>query len=269
MKIGIIAGSGNFPLLIAKQNKNAFILCIDDHSVSQDFKNKSKNVSLLNPDMWIEILKKEGVTHIVLAGKINRPNIKHEFLNQNAKILLKEISILGDNAAVNIIEKFFVKNNFIILPIKSVIKKCFFSKGFHVKKDIPSDLKDYIMKTAKLGIKLLNTLSEFDVGQSVIVSSNFVYAIEGPEGTDQMIERAGLLSSNELHTHNFGPVLIKIPKSRQNKNFDLPVIGIETVKNCLKFGFSSIVVCSNGTLILDYIEVFKYIKQKNICIYAI
>jgi len=269
MKIGIIAGSGHFPLFIAKQNKNAFVLCIENHSNSQNFKNKSKNVSLLNPDMWIEILKSENITHIVLAGKINRPKITNEELNENAKALISKISILGDNSAVNIIEKFFKKFGFKILPIESVVNNCFFSKGFHLETNISFKLKEYIKKSTNLGVNLLNVLSKYDIGQSAVVSADLVYAIEGPEGTDSMIDRAGLLSFNNLNLHDYGPVLIKIPKENQNRDIDLPVIGIETVKKCLKLGFSSIVVSSDGTLILDYNEVIKYIKQKQFCIYAI
>ena len=269
MRIGIVAGSGYFPLFIAKQNKNAFVLCIDGHSNSQNFENKSMNVSLLNPDMWIETLKNEDITHIVFAGKINRPNIKNKLLNENAKALISQISTLGDNSAVNIIESFFKKFGFKILPIASVVDNCFFPKGFYCETKISIKLKEYIKKSTKLGVDLLNVLSKFDVGQSVVVSEDFVYAIEGPEGTDSMIERASLLGLNNLNLHNYGPVLIKIPKINQNKYIDLPVIGIETVKKCLKLGFSSIVVSSDGTLILDYDEVIKYIKQKQFCIFAI
>ena len=269
MRIGIVAGSGHFPLFIAKQNKNAFVLCIEGHSNSQNFENKSKNVSLLNPDMWIEILKKEDITHIVFAGKINRPHIKNKLLNENAKALISQISTLGDNSTVNIIESFFKKFGFKILPIVTVVDNCFFPKGFHYETKMSIKLKQYIKKSSKLGVDLLNVLSKFDIGQSVVVSSDFVYAIEGPEGTDSMIERAGLLSINNLNMYNYGPVLIKIPKINQNKYIDLPVIGIETVKKCLKLGFSSIVVSSDGTLILDYDEVIKYIKQKQFCIFAI
>ena len=269
MKIGIIAGSGHFPLFIAKQNKNAFVLCIENHSNSQNFKNKSINVSLLNPDMWIEILKNEDVTHIVFAGKINRPKMIYENLNENAKALISQISILGDNSAVNIIEKFFKKFGFEILPIQSVVNNCFFSKGFHLEKNISIKFMEYIKKSTNLGVSLLNVLSKFDFGQSVVVSADIVYAIEGPEGTNAMIDRAGLLSFNNLNLHDYGPILIKIPKVNQNKAIDLPVIGVETVKKCLKSGFSSIVVSSEGTLIMDYNEVIKYIKQKQFCIYSI
>ena len=31
MKIAIVAGSGNFPIQIAKENPDAFVLCIEDH----------------------------------------------------------------------------------------------------------------------------------------------------------------------------------------------------------------------------------------------
>ena len=269
MKIGIVAGSGYFPLLIAKQNKNAFVLCIDDHSYSQNFKNKSTSVSLLNPDIWIEILKNENVTHLVFAGKINRPKIINEQLNENARDLINQISFLGDNSAINIIENFFKKFGFKILPIESVLNNCFFSKGFHLETNISVKFMEYIKKSATLGINLLNDLSKYDVGQSVVVSADFIYGIEGPEGTDTMIDRAGLLSFNNLNLHVYGPVLIKIPKVNQNKAIDLPVIGIETVKKCLKLGFSSIVVSSVGTLILDYNEVIKYVKKKQFCIYSI
>ena len=269
MKIGIIAGSGHFPLLIAQQNKNAFVLCIDDHSNSKNFKNKSSNVSLLNPDMWIEILKNENVTHIVFAGKINRPKMINEHLNENAKALISQISILGDNSAINIIEKFFKKFGFEILPIGSVVNNCFFSKGFYLETNMSTKFMEYIKKSTNLGVNLLNVLSKYDFGQSVVVSADLVYAIEGPEGTNSMVDRAGLLSSNNLNLNDYGPVLIKIPKVNQNKAIDLPVIGIETVKKCLKVGFSAIVVSSDGTLIIDCNEIIKYIKQKQFCIYSI
>ena len=41
MKIAIIAGSGDFPIQIAKENPDAFVLCIEDHSSTNKFKNNS------------------------------------------------------------------------------------------------------------------------------------------------------------------------------------------------------------------------------------
>ena len=72
MKIAIIAGSGDFPIQIANQNPEAFVLCIEDHSTPSSFKNNSEIVSLINPSDWISKLKKHKVTHLVMAGKIDR-----------------------------------------------------------------------------------------------------------------------------------------------------------------------------------------------------
>ena len=56
MKIAIIAGSGDFPIQIAKENPDAFVLCIEDHSSTSTFKNDSEVISLNDPLSWISIL---------------------------------------------------------------------------------------------------------------------------------------------------------------------------------------------------------------------
>ena len=86
MQLCIIAGSGNLPLQLAKENKDAFVLCINEHSHSRSFKNKSANVSLLNSDSWIEVLKFNNITHIIMVGKINRPKVTTQKLSKKKKV---------------------------------------------------------------------------------------------------------------------------------------------------------------------------------------
>ena len=102
-----------------------------------------------------------------------------------------------------------------------------------------------------------------------MVNNELVYAIEGLEGTNSMIDRVGVLYNQNKNHEDFGPVLIKIPKIGQNLNLDLPVIGLETIKKCQLSGFSSIVVSSTGTLIVEINKVVAYIKKNKFCIYAI
>ena len=269
MKVAIIAGKGDFPLYIIEQIKDIFVLCVDQHSSPNLFKKKSETVSLLDPESWIKILKTNNITHVVMAGKFDRPkNIKQPMTEEGVK-LFKKIIHLGDNSALNVIEKFFNYHGFEILPIYSIIKDCFFPKGFYLEDQISLNLKDFVKESATTGIDLLNTISRFDVGQSVIVSSKLIYAIEGQEGTDFMIDRVGhIYVQNKLYS-DFGPVLIKIPKKNQKINLDLPVIGLDTVKKCMKLGFSALVVSSKGTLIVDLKKVILHIKNNNFCVYAI
>ena len=269
MKLCIIAGSGGLPIHLARENKDAFVLCINEHSYSKSFKNKSSNVSLLDPDNWIKILKLEKISHIVMVGKINRPKILNKKLSKNGEYLFKKINFLGDNSALNLIQNFFNNQGFQILPLSSFLKDCSLSKGFYSEKKILPSLQKYILDSTDVGIDLLNTISRFDIGQSVIVSSKLIYAIEGQEGTDSMIDRAGHIFNKNKVIKNQGPVLIKIPKINQNINLDLPVIGFDTVKKCIKYGFSSLVISSNGTLIFELKKIMNLIKKNDFCIYVV
>ena len=269
MKVCIIAGSGGLPVYLAKENKDAFVLCIKEHSHTSSFKNKASSVSLLDPDNWIKILNLNNISHIVMAGKINRPKVINKKLSKTGEDLVKKISFLGDDSALNLIQMFFNKQGFEILPLYSFLKDCFLPKGFYPERKLLPSLQKYILESAEVGIDLLNTISRFDIGQSVVVSSKLIYAIEGQEGTDIMLDRAGLLIKKNILYSNLGPVLIKIPKIDQNFNLDLPVIGFETVKRCIKYGFSSLVISSNGTLIFELKKIMNLINKKNFVIYVV
>ena len=269
MLVAIIAGSGDFPIQIAKENPNAFVLCVEYHSTPKTFKNKSEIISLKDPLSWISVLKKNKITHLVMAGKINRISITNLSLKQSTHELIKKTFTLGDNNALNLIEKFFNENGFEIIPVTSILKESFFTKGFYKEEYFSTKLKDFVIQNARFGTNFLNKMSEFDVGQSVVVSNSVVYAIEALEGTDAMIIRAGKLYKQYFQNSNFGPVLIKIPKLHQNLNMDLPVVGLETIKKCYELGFSSIVLSSKGTLIVDIEKVKDYLAKSEFCIFAI
>lgn len=269
MKVAIIAGSGDFPIYIAKENKSAFILCLDGLSLPTSFQNKSEIVSLFDPDSWIACLKNKNINHVVIAGKVNRPNTLNKSISKKNKEMFSKISSVGDNQALHFVEKFFNNNGIIILPVYSILKNCFLPRGFYLEHLFTTPFKNYVKKCADFGVELLNTLSKFDVGQSVVVSNELVYSIEGLEGTNSMINRVGKIYHKNKNLINYGPVLIKIPKMGQKMNLDLPVIGINTLENCKKNGINSIVVSSNGTLVSDIDKVQKYINNREFCVYSI
>ena len=203
MKIAIIAGSGNFPIQIATENKEAFVLCVQGYSCSSSFINKSETVSLLDPLHWLTILKANDITHVVMAGKINRPSNIKNLSNKKADQLINQISSVGDNSALNYIQDFFNNNGFELLPVNSILKNCFFSKGFFNEELFSKSFKDFVSTNANFGVDLLNSISKFDVGQSVVVLNKLVYAIEGLEGTNSMINRVETLYSKTENFNNW------------------------------------------------------------------
>ena len=89
MKIAIIAGRGDFPIQIAKENPDAFVLCIKDHSSTSTFKNNSEVISLNDPLSWISVLKKNKITHLVMVGKINRISNENLLIYEQTHKLIK------------------------------------------------------------------------------------------------------------------------------------------------------------------------------------
>jgi hypothetical protein len=82
----------------------------------------------------------------------------------------------------------------------------------------PEEVEDMLF-----GRRVAREVAGMDIGQTVVVKGKAVIAVEAIEGTDEAIRRAGALAGP-------GVVVVKVAKPKQDKRFDMPVIGLETVK---------------------------------------
>ena len=106
-------------------------------------------------------------------------------------------------------------------------------------------------------------ISKIDIGQSLVVSSRRILGIEGPEGTDNLIERCSEMPYEQK------PIMVKLLKLNQDIRVDLPTIGMETIKLLSKHNFSGIAIQSYLTIILDQDKVIEFANKENIFIEAI
>ena len=105
-------------------------------------------------------------------------------------------------------------------------------------------------------LKVIATLGPFDVGQAVIVADNHVLAVEAAEGTDNMLMRVAELRKQRRVTSAEGRgVLVKAPKPGQDRRFDLPAIGRQTVENVARAGLAGLAVTAGSTIIADIPQV--------------
>ncbi len=105
-------------------------------------------------------------------------------------------------------------------------------------------------------LKVIAALGPFDVGQAVIVSDNHVLAVEAAEGTDNMLMRVAELRKQRRVTSPEGRgVLVKAPKPGQDRRFDLPAIGRQTVENVARAGLAGLAVAAGSTIIAEIAEV--------------
>jgi len=102
-----------------------------------------------------------------------------------------------------------------------------------------------------LGFNYLRAAGPFDVGQAVVVLDKHVLAVEAAEGTDQILARvAQLRESGRIKTPK-GGVLVKAPKPAQDRRFDLPSIGPQTVEGAARAGLAGIAVAAGETVIAE------------------
>ena len=156
--------------------------------------------------------------------------------------------------------QFFEEYGFTILSTGEIYQNMFKSQDILTEK-LPSK-QDKI--DIELGIKIIKSLGELDVGQSVIVEDGYVLGIEAAEGTDNLISRSAALRKKKT-----GSVLIKMPKQGQDMRIDSPTIGVETINNLAKHKYNGLAIAKNEVIILNSAEVIKIANQHKIFIFII
>jgi DUF1009 family protein len=102
------------------------------------------------------------------------------------------------------------------------------------------------------GFALIAAMARFDVGQAVVVADNRVLAVEAAEGTDGMLDRlVALREAGVLRIPENTGVLIKAPKATQDRRFDLPSLGPQTVAKAAQAKLAGIAVAAGETVIAE------------------
>src|SRR6266568_2150487 len=107
------------------------------------------------------------------------------------------------------------------------------------------------------GWKIATEIARFDIGQTIIVKNGTVLAVEAFEGTNDAIKRGGALARKDA-------VMIKVPKPNQDMRFDVPVIGVETIRVAAEVKLRVIAVEAGRTLLLERDAIIDLANRANI-----
>jgi DUF1009 family protein len=212
------------------------------------------------PHCWIAVgqfgrfcrlARAEGCRDLVLVGGMVRPSLREVRLDWATLFAMPRIIRAfrgGDDHLLTGISRIFEAEGFHLL-------------GAHeVAPDItapPGPLGRHAPDAAALedidrGFALLSAMSPFDVGQAAVIAKGRVLAIEAAEGTDGMLRRlVALREEGRLGLPRGVGVLVKAPKLAQDRRFDLPSIGPDTVLNASRAGLAGIAVVAGGTIIAE------------------
>ena len=116
-------------------------------------------------------------------------------------------------------------------------------------------------KDVDLGWKIAKEIARLDIGQTMIIKNGTIIALEALEGTNEAIKRGGALARE-------GAVMIKVAKPNQDMRFDVPVIGLETIRIAAEAKLRVIEVEGGKTLLLEREAIVDLAMRSKITIVA-
>jgi DUF1009 family protein len=245
--VGIIAGNGSLPISLAnsfiKQGGQCYIAALEGEAnpvLYKDFTHQFFKIGMVKP--IIEYFRKYYVKNIILAGSVNRPNLRSIKVDLMGSRLLARIlkqKFLGDDKLLSIVTNFLEEKGFKVISSYEILR----TNNDVMTIAVPSRIDN---TDIELGIKLLDSIGYLDVGQSVIVDNGYIIGIEAAEGTDNLIERC-----SDLRKNSTGGVLIKMMKKGQDTRIDIPTIGAKTISNLANYGYKGLAIQKDKVIILE------------------
>ena len=267
--LGLIVGESSLPNFVInkllKKNIEFLILDLTKSNIYKKYKN-SYSLKITELGKAISILKKNNCKNVIFIGKVERPDISLLKFDRKALFYLPRLFSAfkkGDGNILKEIIKIFKENKLNVVNSMKFTPELIFKDKSINKAKINNTDKSSISK----GVKIIKSLSKFDIGQSVVINNGYVLAIEGPEGTDETIKRSLYLSKKYKLKNK--SILIKFPKANQDLRIDLPTIGFDTIKNCIKANIKGIAVKRSQNIILDKDKIINLVKKNNFFIISI
>ena len=267
--IGIIAGTGSLPIEACKklleQKKPFFIIAL----FPSDNKNEIEaicgssvpiiSLTSFKASELIKTLQSFTTTHLFMIGKFDK-----QLLLKKIKFDWLALSFLGSliyksDARImqGIVDKFEKEYGIIVLKQDDLLGGLKATPGV-----LTGELTQQLQNDILLGIVTAKSLSENDIGQTVIVKNGMVLAVEAIEGTDACIRRGIDLGHTNI-------VICKAAHPNQNKKFDLPTLGPNTLQPYKSGQIAAIAWLSEYTLIAHQTEFIELAKQKNIILVSL
>ena len=271
--VGLIAGAGRFPIVFAnearRQGYRVFGLGVQGMVSSQlaECCDRFMPLGLARLGRAIKLFKAARISDVVMAGKIEKTEL---FKPARLLRLLPDWRTLhmwyryarenkADDTILLAVIREFGRDGIRFQSALDFCPELLVNHGFLTrKKPSASQWRDI-----KFGWDMAKEMGRLDIGQTVIVNDTAVIAIEAIEGTDQAIRRAGSLCRRG------GFTVVKVAKPQQDRRFDVPTIGLDTIQTMYEAGGRVLAVESRQTILLDADQVIALANRLGIAIVAL
>lgn len=248
VKLGIIAGNRLLPVILAKTIKEkhpqteliAFCFRFETSPLIKKYADKTYWFSVGSLSMLRDAIVYENLTQCIMAGQItplrifNRNNWDTELIN-----LVNEVKDMRPHNIFSNIISYLEKSGLNFLDSTIYLKEQMAQMGCMNNLDYPACVNEDI----KFGIDMASRFVDLDIGQTLVIKNKSVVSVEALEGTDNTIKRGAHLAGKNC-------IVCKFSKPNQDFRFDVPIVGMSTLKLLKRIKAAALVLESDRVLIL-------------------
>ena len=262
--LGIIAGNGRYPILLAEAARARGVKRIAIVGFSGETAGEVEKLA----DSYIKLrvgqlgglcsfFRDQKISQAIMAGQIAPGNLFDLLPDLKGALLLASLKERNAETIFSAIADELKKVGVDLIPATTFMEE-FLPEPGHIG---GPGLSKVQLEDVALGYRIAKECSRLDIGQSVIVKKGTVVAVEAFEGTDAAMERGARLGKG-------GVVLVKVSKPNQDFRFDVPVIGTRTLEQARDCDVKVIACEAKRTLLLDRKLVVEQANKWKISLFA-
>jgi DUF1009 family protein len=245
---GLIAGNGNFPFLVLEgarsQGIEMAVIAIREEASPELERVASRIhwVSLGELSRTIELLHEEGVKRAVMAGQVKHNKIFSSIRPdwRLAKLLLS-LPKKNTDSLIGAVARVLEDEGIELVDSTAFLAPLLPAPGVLTRRAPDAEEAADIA----YGREVARKIAGLDLGQTVVVREGACIAIEAMEGTDETIERAARIAGGKRL------VVVKVSKPRQDRRFDVPVIGLRTIETMKNANATALAIDAGCTLLFE------------------
>lgn len=265
-RYGLIAGNGRFPFLVlegARRQGVEMVVAAIREETSPEIERHAHVIQWMGVGQLGKLLRffhRERVTHVILAGQVKHVQIFGPALPDLRMVrLLARLPRKTTDSLIGGVVQELEREGFTVVDSTLFLRDLLAGTGVLTARS-PSRAEE---EDIAFGLEVAREVARLDIGQTIVVKDRAVVAIEAMEGTDATIRRAAALVPGTSLT------VVKIAKPHQDMRFDVPVIGVPTIRTMIESRATALAITAGKTLLFDREDLLALADRHRIAIVGV
>ncbi len=272
--LGLIAGEGEFPKLVARgalaAGRRLVVVGLRGFAdpALRDLAGTFRWRGVVQLGRWIRVFRRAGCQEVVMAGRVRKSEMFGgprwlQYLRYlpdltSIRVWYRHARDKRNDSLLGAAADEMARRGLTLIDSTKYCPEALAQPGVLTPFEPPAD----VLADVEFAWPIARQIAGLDIGQSVAVKEREIIAVEAIEGTDRLIERAGQLCPQG------GWTLVKLAKPKQDMRFDVPTVGPQTIENLHRARAQALVVEAGKTLVLERERMIELARQYRIAILA-